>query len=174
MWCLSVSGHSRLHLLDLGSCESDIGRTREGGGAQCLSLSALGNVVLALANGAKHVPYRYEPGLISCEMPEPVRNMSSDWVWFPLRPFLFLSWRVPLCPPVTVFTKCIFTGCPRGTRPLLRSWPCSEDQRSHVLLKPLTTLSRQVEQEGGALGSTLVFRRTHLSLPLQLVSAWRL
>uniref|UniRef100_UPI003AAD59B9 kinesin-like protein KIF26A n=1 Tax=Centroberyx gerrardi TaxID=166262 RepID=UPI003AAD59B9 len=49
---------SRLHLLDLGSCETDVSRSREGGGAQCLSLSALGNVVLALANGAKHVPYR--------------------------------------------------------------------------------------------------------------------
>ncbi|KAM6991753.1 kinesin-like protein KIF26A [Tautogolabrus adspersus] len=53
-----VSGRSRLHLLDLGSCETDISRTREGGGGQCLSLSALGNVILALANGAKHVPYR--------------------------------------------------------------------------------------------------------------------
>ncbi|KAM4633495.1 kinesin-like protein KIF26A [Polymixia lowei] len=51
-------GRSRLHLLDLGSCETDISRTREGGGGQCLSLSALGNVILALANGAKHVPYR--------------------------------------------------------------------------------------------------------------------
>ncbi|XP_054879936.1 LOW QUALITY PROTEIN: kinesin-like protein KIF26A [Poeciliopsis prolifica] len=54
----TVSGRSRLHLLDLGSCETDISRTREGGAAQCLSLSALGNVVLALSNGAKHVPYR--------------------------------------------------------------------------------------------------------------------
>ncbi|KAF0024036.1 hypothetical protein F2P81_024666 [Scophthalmus maximus] len=56
--CVSVSGRSRLHLLDLGSCETDISRTREGGGAQCLSRSALGHVVLALANGAKHIPYR--------------------------------------------------------------------------------------------------------------------
>ncbi|KAK5879541.1 hypothetical protein CesoFtcFv8_022645 [Champsocephalus esox] len=55
----AMRGGSRLHLLDLGSCETDISRTREGGGGQCLSLSALGNVVLALANGAKHVPYRY-------------------------------------------------------------------------------------------------------------------
>ncbi|KAF1377068.1 hypothetical protein PFLUV_G00218050 [Perca fluviatilis] len=54
----AMSGRSRLHLLDLGSCETDISRTREGGAAQCLSLSALGNVILALANGAKHVPYR--------------------------------------------------------------------------------------------------------------------
>lgn len=56
-----VSGEcrSRLHLLDLGSCESDVTRTRDGGGGQCLSLAALGNVILALANGAKHVPYRY-------------------------------------------------------------------------------------------------------------------
>ncbi|KAM9435528.1 kinesin-like protein KIF26A [Clarias gariepinus] len=51
-------GRSRLHLLDLGSCESDFTRTRDGGGGQCLSLAALGNVILALANGAKHVPYR--------------------------------------------------------------------------------------------------------------------
>lgn len=61
--CPSVSGRSRLHLLDLGSCETDISRTREGGAAQCLSLSALGNVILALSNGAKHVPYRYQPHL---------------------------------------------------------------------------------------------------------------
>ncbi|XP_042245576.1 kinesin-like protein KIF26A isoform X4 [Thunnus maccoyii] len=54
----AMSGRSRLHLLDLGSCEMNISRTREGGGGQCLSLSALGNVILALANGAKHVPYR--------------------------------------------------------------------------------------------------------------------
>lgn len=52
-------GKSRLHLLDLGSCESDATQTRDGGGGQCLSLGALGNVILALANGAKHVPYRY-------------------------------------------------------------------------------------------------------------------
>uniref|UniRef100_A0A8C2XD19 Kinesin family member 26A n=1 Tax=Cyclopterus lumpus TaxID=8103 RepID=A0A8C2XD19_CYCLU len=54
----AMSVRSRLHLLDLGSCETDISRTREGGGGQCLSPSMLGNVVLALANGAKHVPYR--------------------------------------------------------------------------------------------------------------------
>ncbi|KAM7396034.1 hypothetical protein PAMA_007354 [Pampus argenteus] len=54
----AMSGRSRLHLLDLGSCEINNSRTREGGGGQCLSLSALGNVILALANGAKHVPYR--------------------------------------------------------------------------------------------------------------------
>ncbi|XP_026088744.1 kinesin-like protein KIF26A [Carassius auratus] len=50
--------HSRLHLLDLGSCESDRSQTRDGGRGQCLSMAALGNVILALANGAKHVPYR--------------------------------------------------------------------------------------------------------------------
>ncbi len=60
MYNVAVSGsRSRLHLLDLGSCESDLSQTRDGGRGQCLSLGALGNVILALANGAKHVPYRY-------------------------------------------------------------------------------------------------------------------
>ncbi|XP_030201117.1 LOW QUALITY PROTEIN: kinesin-like protein KIF26A [Gadus morhua] len=64
-----TAGRSRLHLLDLGSCESCVGGGGAGGGGgggggaggggtQCLSLSALGNVILALVNGAKHVPYR--------------------------------------------------------------------------------------------------------------------
>ncbi|XP_058843458.1 kinesin-like protein KIF26A isoform X2 [Acipenser ruthenus] len=51
-------GRSRLHLIDLGSCEKVLSKSRDGGGGLCLSLTALGNVVLALANGAKHVPYR--------------------------------------------------------------------------------------------------------------------
>ncbi|KAM6961252.1 kinesin-like protein KIF26A [Aplochiton taeniatus] len=52
-------GRSRLHLIDLGSCEKSLSKTREGGGGGlCLSLNALGNVIMALANGAKHVPYR--------------------------------------------------------------------------------------------------------------------
>ncbi|XP_053784795.1 kinesin-like protein KIF26A isoform X2 [Desmodus rotundus] len=45
-------GRSRLHLLDLGSCEG------APGGSPGLSLSALGSVILALVSGAKHVPYR--------------------------------------------------------------------------------------------------------------------
>ncbi|KAJ3613366.1 hypothetical protein NHX12_019616 [Muraenolepis orangiensis] len=51
-------GRSRLHLIDLGSCEKDLSKSRDGGGGLCLSLNALGNVIMALANGAKHVPYR--------------------------------------------------------------------------------------------------------------------
>ncbi|KAM5178558.1 kinesin-like protein KIF26A isoform 2-T2 [Callospermophilus lateralis] len=52
-------GRSRLHLIDLGSCEVAPGRGGEAtGGPLCLSLSALGSVILALVNGAKHVPYR--------------------------------------------------------------------------------------------------------------------
>ncbi|XP_069063360.1 kinesin-like protein KIF26A isoform X3 [Pleurodeles waltl] len=51
-------GRSRLHLIDLGSCEKVLSKNRDGGGALCLSLSALGNVILALVNGAKHVPYK--------------------------------------------------------------------------------------------------------------------
>ncbi|XP_066550067.1 kinesin-like protein KIF26A isoform X2 [Amia ocellicauda] len=51
-------GRSRLHLIDLGSCEKVLSKSRDGGSGLCLSLTALGNVILALANGAKHVPYR--------------------------------------------------------------------------------------------------------------------
>ncbi|XP_047397543.1 kinesin-like protein KIF26A isoform X2 [Sciurus carolinensis] len=52
-------GRSRLHLIDLGSCEAAPGRGGEAtGGPLCLSLAALGSVILALVNGAKHVPYR--------------------------------------------------------------------------------------------------------------------
>ncbi|TSO25211.1 Kinesin-like protein KIF26A [Bagarius yarrelli] len=51
-------GRSRLHLIDLGSCEKMLSKSRDGGGGLCLSLNALGNVILALTNGAKHVPYR--------------------------------------------------------------------------------------------------------------------
>ncbi|XP_049753932.1 kinesin-like protein KIF26A isoform X2 [Elephas maximus indicus] len=53
-------GRSRLHLIDLGSCDAAApGQGGEAtGGPLCLSLSALGSVILALVNGAKHVPYR--------------------------------------------------------------------------------------------------------------------
>ncbi|XP_037687630.1 kinesin-like protein KIF26A isoform X2 [Choloepus didactylus] len=47
-------GRSRLHLMDLGSC----GAGETPGGSPCLSLPALGSVLLALVNDAKHVPYR--------------------------------------------------------------------------------------------------------------------
>uniref|UniRef100_A0A3B3WZ04 Kinesin motor domain-containing protein n=1 Tax=Poecilia mexicana TaxID=48701 RepID=A0A3B3WZ04_9TELE len=71
-----MSGRSRLHLLDLGSCETDISRTREGGAAQCLSLSALGNVILALSNGAKHVPYRYQKHRLTMLLSESLGNIN--------------------------------------------------------------------------------------------------
>ncbi|XP_074662541.1 uncharacterized protein LOC141915043 [Tubulanus polymorphus] len=46
-------GRSRLHLIDLGSC----GKTRETG-TMALTLSALGNVILSLLNGQRHIPHR--------------------------------------------------------------------------------------------------------------------
>uniref|UniRef100_A0A3B3ZCG4 Kinesin motor domain-containing protein n=1 Tax=Periophthalmus magnuspinnatus TaxID=409849 RepID=A0A3B3ZCG4_9GOBI len=46
-------GRSRLHLLDLGSCDNMASTA-----PLCLSLSALGNVILALVNGSKHIPYK--------------------------------------------------------------------------------------------------------------------
>ncbi|XP_036288318.1 kinesin-like protein KIF26A isoform X2 [Pipistrellus kuhlii] len=52
-------GRSRLHLIDLGSCEGAPGRGGEApAGPPSLSLSALGSVILALVSGAKHVPCR--------------------------------------------------------------------------------------------------------------------
>uniref|UniRef100_A0A8C5L977 Kinesin family member 26B n=1 Tax=Jaculus jaculus TaxID=51337 RepID=A0A8C5L977_JACJA len=51
-------GRSRLHLIDLGSCVKTLSKNREGGSGLGLSLSALGNVILALVNGSKHVPYK--------------------------------------------------------------------------------------------------------------------
>lgn len=58
LFALVSGGRSRLHLIDLGSCEKVLSKSRDGGGSLCLSLSALGNVILALINGAKHVPYK--------------------------------------------------------------------------------------------------------------------
>lgn len=59
---VSVSGgRSRLHLIDLGSCVKELAKPRESATpSQCLSLSALGNVILALVNGSKHIPYKYD------------------------------------------------------------------------------------------------------------------
>lgn len=55
-----AGGRSRLHLLDLGSCE----RSKSSGG---LTLSGLGNVLLAIFNGQKHLPHRYV-----CNNPEKI------------------------------------------------------------------------------------------------------
>ncbi|XP_041711374.1 kinesin-like protein KIF26B isoform X1 [Coregonus clupeaformis] len=56
-------GRSRLHLIDLGSCMKVLGgeKGRDSSSTAaglCLSLSALGNVILALVNGSKHIPYK--------------------------------------------------------------------------------------------------------------------
>ncbi|CAH2249967.1 kinesin KIF26B [Pelobates cultripes] len=51
-------GRSRLHLIDLGSCVKVLSKNRDGSTGFCLSLSALGNVILALVNGSKHIPYK--------------------------------------------------------------------------------------------------------------------
>ncbi|XP_075453194.1 kinesin-like protein KIF26B isoform X2 [Ascaphus truei] len=51
-------GRSRLHLIDLGSCVKVLSKNRDGSTGLCLSLSALGNVILALVNGSKHIPYK--------------------------------------------------------------------------------------------------------------------
>ncbi|XP_072555122.1 kinesin-like protein KIF26B isoform X6 [Paramormyrops kingsleyae] len=51
-------GRSRLHLIDMGSCVKVLSKTRDSTAGLCLSLAALGNVILALVNGSKHIPYK--------------------------------------------------------------------------------------------------------------------
>ncbi|KAH9375973.1 hypothetical protein HPB48_016570 [Haemaphysalis longicornis] len=58
-----AGGRSRLHLFDLGSCE----RGTKAGGP--LSLSALGNVILALFNAQKRLPFRMQARAVLCEQP---------------------------------------------------------------------------------------------------------
>ncbi|XP_020917409.1 kinesin-like protein KIF26B [Exaiptasia diaphana] len=48
---------SRLHLIDLASCEKKKGSKKEGG-ASSMSLEKKGNVIIALINGAKHLPHK--------------------------------------------------------------------------------------------------------------------
>ncbi|XP_076318270.1 uncharacterized protein LOC143229595 [Tachypleus tridentatus] len=52
-----AGGRSRLSLIDLGSCEKIV-KPRDGDVSHGLSVSALGNVIIALFNGQKHVPYK--------------------------------------------------------------------------------------------------------------------
>lgn len=47
-----LGGRSRLHLIDFGGCE----RTKTPGGG--ITLSGLGNVILGIFNGQKHLPHR--------------------------------------------------------------------------------------------------------------------
>lgn len=48
-----AGGRSRLHLIDLGSAS----KSKDPNNV-ALSLSALGNVIMALLNGQRHVPHR--------------------------------------------------------------------------------------------------------------------
>lgn len=48
-----AGGRSRLHLIDLGSASKS-----KDPNSVALSLSALGNVIMALLNGQRHVPHR--------------------------------------------------------------------------------------------------------------------
>lgn len=54
-----AGGRSRLHLLDLGSCQQN-GRAVANGQstANTMTLSGLGNVLVALFNGQRHLPHR--------------------------------------------------------------------------------------------------------------------
>ena len=50
-------GRSRLHLIDLASCER-YNSTKKETSCCSMSLNGLGNVIIALINGAKHVPHK--------------------------------------------------------------------------------------------------------------------
>lgn len=50
-------GRSRFHLIDLSGC-SRKKRSRDSGQGAWLPLSALGNVLVSVANGTKHIPHR--------------------------------------------------------------------------------------------------------------------
>lgn len=50
-------GRSRLHLIDLSGC-SRKKKSRDTGQGTWLPLSALGNVIVSLSNGTKHIPHR--------------------------------------------------------------------------------------------------------------------
>ncbi|XP_031571980.1 uncharacterized protein LOC116306087 [Actinia tenebrosa] len=50
-------GRSRLHLIDLASCEGYTGSKKDSG-ASSMSIAGLGNVIIALINGAKHLPHK--------------------------------------------------------------------------------------------------------------------
>eukprot|EP00111_Clytia_hemisphaerica_P024300 TCONS_00071654-protein len=50
-------GRSRFHLIDLSGC-SRKKRSRDSGQGAWLPLSALGNVIVSIANGTKHIPHR--------------------------------------------------------------------------------------------------------------------
>ena len=57
-----AGGRSRLHLLDLGSCSQGVRQHPSSAGpsgiSNMMTLSALGNVLVALFNGQRHLPHR--------------------------------------------------------------------------------------------------------------------
>ena len=53
-----AGGRSRLHLLDLGSCQQAVRSAGSGQTANSMTLSGLGNVLVALFNGQRHLPHR--------------------------------------------------------------------------------------------------------------------
>ena len=50
--CGVIGGRSRLHLIDFGCCD----RTKTSGGN--ITLSGLGNVILGIFNGQRHLPFK--------------------------------------------------------------------------------------------------------------------
>ncbi|KAM6254054.1 kinesin-like protein KIF26A isoform 1-T1 [Spheniscus humboldti] len=81
-------GRSRLHLIDLGSCEKVLSKSRDGGGSLCLSLSALGNYASSSSGGESsceegHVrrpPHLrpFHPRTVALDPDLPVLSLSSD------------------------------------------------------------------------------------------------
>ena len=57
--CGVIGGRSRLHLIDFGCCD----RTKTSGGN--ITLSGLGNVILGIFNGQRHLPFKVKNFIIT-------------------------------------------------------------------------------------------------------------
>ena len=75
--CGVIGGRSRLHLIDFGCCD----RTKTSGGN--ITLSGLGNVILGIFNGQRHLPFKVKNFIVDI--------LFHTYVW----PFsMSLSWKM--------------------------------------------------------------------------------
>nr|CAB3263279.1 uncharacterized protein LOC108949934 [Phallusia mammillata] len=65
------SVRSRLHFIDLGSCDKNLIKTP---GSLALSYSSLGHVIMAIVNNSKHVPFRQSK--LTCVLRDTLGNIN--------------------------------------------------------------------------------------------------